>query len=105
MRENLREALASQVLHLIWLIDNVDTFGAARVAEEANSLVGALASAGVDIPESQPAWRGRWTQAAYGLILALGLFTTGTELATNAVEGGTGLVKEIVQTVENVNGS
>ncbi|MFG2750076.1 hypothetical protein [Streptomyces xanthophaeus] len=105
IRENLTEALAAQVSHLIWLIDNSDTFGGARVAAEANSVVGGLAQAGLEIPSNQPEQHGRWQKAVYGLVVALTLFTTGSEIATNAIEAGTGLVKEITQTVEAVHGS
>ncbi|MFD3324057.1 hypothetical protein [Streptomyces sp. NPDC058701] len=102
VRENLTEALIAQVSHLIWLIDNADTFGGARVATEANSVVGALAQAGLEIPLNQPEQQGRWQKAVYGFIVALTLFTTGSELTTNAIDAGHGLVKEISQTVQDI---
>ncbi|MEU7725196.1 hypothetical protein AB0B78_08100 [Streptomyces sp. NPDC040724] len=103
--ENLTEALIAQVSHVIWLIENADMFGGARVASEANSIVGGLAQAGLTIPSNQPEQQGRWQKAVYGLVVALTLFTTGSEMATNAVEAGNGLVKEIAQTVQAVHQS
>ncbi|MGC5365493.1 hypothetical protein ACPXCE_28115 [Streptomyces sp. DT24] len=102
LRDNLREGLLAQVNHLIWLIDNAATFGGSRISGQANEFVGALAQAGLEIPERHAAWRGRWGKSVYAMLVALTLFTTGSELTHKALDEGSGLVREIAQTVHEI---
>ena len=44
--DSFRQALLTQINHLIWLIDNADTFGIARIIQQGDQITGALVRTG-----------------------------------------------------------
>ncbi|MFC8227083.1 hypothetical protein [Streptomyces sp. NPDC057287] len=96
----VRDALVSQIRHLLWLIDNVTLFGGARVAEEASGVIGSLTQAGATLVNVQPNNAGRWKNAMLGLLAACVVFNQAVPIAQESIENGSGLVKEIVSVVD-----
>ncbi|WP_406508466.1 hypothetical protein [Streptomyces sp. NBC_00212] len=99
----LQEGLISQILHLIWLIDNADLFGGSRISREANQVIGSLAQAAV-VNRGDVETTGRWKRALLAFIASAALFTTGATELQNAIGAGDGLVKEIGSVVDGLSG-
>jgi len=103
----VRDVLEGQIAYLLWLIEEAPRFGLARVAQEAQGLVGALGQArsGITNPQRQL----RWRQQFVALLAALGLMTgvlKESELALEAVANNIGAVGQIVhETRELVGGA
>lgn len=72
-----RARLKDAVDHVVWLIDEAETFGAERVVVAAERLVGALGPVTVQVPESQqPTWKTHVSKLVSALLLFGGLHTT-----------------------------
>lgn len=82
-------------MHVLWLIDNVETFGTGRVAEEAQRVTGAVtvASQGVADPEQRQLWMAK----AKNLFAATSMFVVAvTGSITVAITG----VNEVLDQVQ-----
>ncbi|MFJ8430318.1 hypothetical protein ACIQ9P_03335 [Kitasatospora sp. NPDC094019] len=99
--EALRDTLANQIRHLVWLIDNVALVGVSRVSQEAVSVVGSVAHASHVLRPRDEQSESRWKRSMVSLVAALGLFTTGAVGAREAIEAGDGLVREVVRIVSS----
>ncbi|MEW2496816.1 hypothetical protein AB0942_25265 [Streptomyces nodosus] len=99
----LRAQLISQIQHLIWLIDHADLFGGARVAQEASSVIGSLAQASSTLT-TQPENTSRWKKGFVAFVTACAIFNQAATTVQDSLEVGTGLVKEIASTVEEIRG-
>ncbi|MFC8709984.1 hypothetical protein ACFUCQ_08595 [Streptomyces sp. NPDC057197] len=99
--DGTRDQLSVQVAHLIWLIDNVNLFGGARVAQQTEGLVGSLTQAVGGLPNASPL-RGKLGAAVVTLMSVLFVFNQGTEIAQTSIENAKGVVREITQTYEGL---
>lgn len=101
----MREEIAAQIRHLLWLIENAALFGAARISRESTSVIGALAQASTVLTGQDPQTSGTWKRRFVAFIAASALFATGATQLQAAIEAGTGVAKEITQVVESVTAS
>ncbi|KEF05579.1 hypothetical protein DF17_18875 [Streptomyces rimosus] len=99
----VRDALVSQIRHLIWLIENSDLFGTARVAEEASAVIGSLTQAGATLVNVEPGNASRWKKAFLGLIAACVVFNQAAPVFQGAITAGESLVKEISAVAEHIS--
>ncbi|MGX1303308.1 hypothetical protein RKD35_004796 [Streptomyces albogriseolus] len=99
----IKDQLISQIEHLLWLIDNAETFGGARVADEASRVIGSLAQASATMTAG-PETASRWKKAWYGFIAVCVAFNLGAPALQESIESGTGLVKEITGVVNDIRG-
>lgn len=83
LSESVREAIAGQMRHVLWLLDNVDTFGITPVVRETQVAVGQVTETMFTRPSGSPLKR-KWVMHFGGLLVALGLVTQGVQ-ATNQV--------------------
>ncbi|MCF6506839.1 hypothetical protein E9549_05380 [Blastococcus sp. MG754426] len=93
--QSAREEIAGQIRHVLWLLDNIDTFGVAPVVREARTVVGRVTEA-----SATQGWAKKWTSRIGTLVVALGLLTTGlqaTTLALEAAQETVTVVSEIVR--------
>ncbi|WP_405631192.1 hypothetical protein [Streptomyces sp. NBC_01174] len=97
----VRDQLVAQIEHLIWLIDNVEMFGGARVAGEASRVVGSLAQAGATLTTSDPNTASRWQKAWFALIGICLVFNTGAPVVQESITSGGELFKEIAAVVQS----
>ncbi|WP_158933364.1 hypothetical protein [Streptomyces sp. KE1] len=97
----LRSQLISQVGHLIWLIENRELFGGARISQESSNIVGSLFQAANEIT-TRPENTGRWRNGLWSLLAACAIFTQSALVVQDSIEAGTGLVKEIANTVAEI---
>ncbi|MFI8822307.1 hypothetical protein [Streptomyces sp. NPDC053431] len=102
---SLREEIAAQIRHLLWLIENAQLFGIARISRESTSVIGALAQASTVLTGQDPQTGGKWRRGFVSFIAASALLATGMATVQTAIESGTGVVKEITQVVESVTSS
>ncbi|MFI0257754.1 hypothetical protein ACH4OW_01735 [Streptomyces sp. NPDC017056] len=91
----VRDALISQVRHLLWLIENATMFGGARVAEEASTVIGSLTQASATLANVQPNHASRWKKMLLGLIAACVVFNQAAPVLQGSITAGEELVKEI----------
>ncbi|MFI8517213.1 hypothetical protein ACIGEZ_05210 [Streptomyces sp. NPDC085481] len=101
---SLQEEITAQIRHLLWLIDNAALFGAARIARESSSVVGALAQASTVLTGQDAQTSGKWKRGFLAFVTASALFATGATQVQTAIDAGSGLVKEIAQVVESGTG-
>ncbi|MFE1818391.1 hypothetical protein ACFW9S_05225 [Streptomyces anulatus] len=99
----LRAQLTSQIHHLVWLIDNKDLFGGARVSQEASTVAGSLFQA-TNAISAQPENSSRWKNGLLSFLAACVFFSQAAPLMQESIEAGSGLVKEIASTVEEIRG-
>ncbi|MEV6883266.1 hypothetical protein [Streptomyces sp. NPDC051135] len=99
--DGTRDQLSVQVAHLIWLIDNVNLFGGARVAQQTEGLVGSLTQAVGGLPTASPI-RGKLGAAVVALMSILFVFNQGAELAQASIENAQSVVREITQGYEDL---
>ncbi|MGW6392035.1 hypothetical protein ACWFR1_16375 [Streptomyces sp. NPDC055103] len=102
---SLREEIAAQIRHLLWLIDNAFLFGTARISREATSVIGSIAQASTALTGQDPQNGGRWRRGFVTFVAASALFATGATQLQTALDAGSGVVQEITQVVESVTGS
>lgn len=91
----VKNEILGQLRHIIWLIENVELFGSARVSREASRVIGSLTQASASLGDSSPESRSRWKKAWYGLIAAFIAFTSGATVVQEAISAGEGVLKEI----------
>ncbi|MER6713750.1 MULTISPECIES: hypothetical protein [unclassified Streptomyces] len=101
INEPLRNQLISQIRHLIWLIENANLFGEARVAEEASTVIGSLAQAGATLVNVRPDNASRWKTAMLALITACVVLNQATPIIQESITAGGAIVKEITAAAEN----
>ncbi|MFF9198569.1 hypothetical protein ACF09L_25470 [Streptomyces sp. NPDC014779] len=99
---SLREEITAQIRHLLWLIENAQLFGIARISRESTTVVGALAQASTVLTGQDPETGGKWRRGFVSFIAASALLATGMTTLQTAVEAGTGMVKEIARVVDSV---
>ncbi|MFD4554376.1 hypothetical protein ACFWP5_08600 [Streptomyces sp. NPDC058469] len=102
---SVRDELLSQIEHLIWLIDNVHIFGAARVSTEASRVIGSLAQASATMGNSNPDTASRWGKAWIAFIAVCVAFNVGAPIVQESIQSGTAVVKEIASVVDDVRGA
>lgn len=79
--------LLQDLRHIIWLIENANIFGVARVAAAGQGIVGSIAMAGEVVP---PANRGAWLERGkklLGAIVYLGALYQGFDVGLALTEG------------------
>jgi hypothetical protein len=101
----VRDELVSQIEHLIWLIENVHIFGAARVSAEANRVIGSLAQASATMGNVNPDTVSRWKKAWLAFIAVCVTFNVGAPIVQESIQSGTAIVKEIAGVVDDVRGA
>jgi len=94
-----RAVLNAQIEHLLWLIDNVETFGPARVASEAQVVLSEAAMATKDVrdPEQRKTWRQMVSATAAAVALLTGAVNT---YAVPTLEAGNSVIAQIDQIVD-----
>lgn len=97
----VRDELVSQIRHLIWLIENANLFGGARVAEEASTVIGSLAQTGSALVNMQPNTASRWKTALLALVATCVVFNQAAPIFQESIAAGEAIVKEITAVVEN----
>ncbi|WP_143655784.1 hypothetical protein [Streptomyces sp. XY006] len=100
IEEPLRNQLISQIRHLIWLIENANLFGGARVAEEASTVIGSLAQTGASLVNVRPDNASRWKTAMLALVTACVVLNQATPIIQDSITAGETIVKEIASVVE-----
>ena len=91
----VREEVAGQIQHVLWLLDNIHTFGAGPVVREARRVVGRVTE-----EAAKPGGIKEWTARIGTLIAAIALFTgvvQSTNEALEAVQDTITVVSEIVR--------
>ncbi|MFI8768431.1 hypothetical protein ACIGN6_26485 [Streptomyces sp. NPDC053792] len=101
----LRDEIAAQIRHLLWLIDHASLFGTARISREATSVIGTIAQASTGLTGQDLQTGGRWRRGFVAFVAASALLATGVTQLQTAIEAGSGVVKEITQVVESVTGA
>ncbi|MFJ7065418.1 hypothetical protein [Streptomyces sp. NPDC101115] len=102
---SLREEIAAQIKHLLWLIENAQLFGIARISRESTTVIGALAQASTALTGQDPQTGGKWRRGLVTFVAASAFLATGMTTLQTAIESGSGVVKEITQIVESVTTS
>lgn len=92
-----REEIAGQIRHVLWLLDNIETFGCAPVARETRMVVGRITEA-TATRDPQSNTGKKWAARAGALIVALTLFTDVADHTTHALEA----VQQTVQETRKV---
>ncbi|MER5763835.1 hypothetical protein [Streptomyces sp. NPDC002082] len=100
----VRDGLVSQIEHLIWLVENVELFGGARVASEASRVIGSLAQASAIMENANPETVSRWKKGWLALIAVCVAFNGGVAVVQESIDTGTSIVKEITGVVQDVQG-
>ncbi|MFE0353213.1 hypothetical protein ACFW2I_06945 [Streptomyces nigra] len=100
----VRDGLISQIEHLIWLVENVDLFGGARVASEASRIIGTLAQASATMENANPETVSRWKKGWLALIAVCVAFNGGVAVVQESIDSGTAIVKEITGVVNDLQG-
>lgn len=100
----VRDGLISQIEHLIWLIDNVEVFGGARVSSEAGRVIGSLAQASATMENANPETVSRWKKSWLALIAVCVAFNLGAPILQESITSGTAIVKEITGVVNDIQG-
>ncbi len=100
----IKDRLISQIEHLIWLIENVEVFGGARVADETNRVMGSMVQAAATMNPS-PTISSRWQKSWYAFIAVCLAFNLGAPVLQESIQAGTGLVKEISGVVNEIQSS
>lgn len=98
----LKNEIAAQITHLLWLIEHAELFGVARVSRETSSVLGSLTQASTMLTGVDAQTGGRWKRAFLGLVAASVVFTAGVTQVQTAIETGTDVVKEITQVVDDL---
>ncbi|MFE9765655.1 hypothetical protein ACFYPC_14175 [Streptomyces sp. NPDC005808] len=101
----VRDALISQIEHLIWLIDHVELFGGARVAGEASSVIGSLTQASATLTSVQPETASRWRAGVLALLAACVFFNQAAPIIQESIDTGTDVIKGISAVVDNARGN
>lgn len=96
-----REELKAQLRHLLWLIDNVGTFGVSRVTQEARAMEGTLRAQEARL--SGDRLRG-WRRKAGAFSVALVMVTGGLTAAAGALEAGVSVVQQTTELRDAVDG-
>jgi hypothetical protein len=92
--QSAREEIAGQIRHVLWLLDNIDTFGIAPVVREARTVVGRVTEA-----SATQGWAKKWNSRIGTLVVALSLLTTGLQATTLALEAAQETVTVISEIV------
>ncbi|WP_371671177.1 hypothetical protein OG985_28290 [Streptomyces sp. NBC_00289] len=100
----IKERIISQIEHLIWLIENVELFGGARVADEASRVMGSLVQATATM-DANPAHASRWQKGWYAFVAVCLAFNFGAPVLQESIQAGSGIVKEIAGVVDQIQGA
>ncbi|MYW19859.1 hypothetical protein GT039_30850 [Streptomyces sp. SID2955] len=95
----VRDQLISQLRHVIWLVDHAGTFGGARVAEEASTVIGSLAQASASVVNMQEESASRWKKAFLALVTACIVFNQASPIFQESITAGEQIVKEITSAI------
>jgi hypothetical protein len=104
--ESLRLTLASQLHHLIWLINNAEAFGVARIVKHADGVTGTLvrvAASGQVVNRD-----GQFTQRLKKFVATLAIVSgalTGVAGTIEAVDHNVKAIESLVHDVSHENGS
>ncbi|WP_143076617.1 hypothetical protein [Streptomyces sp. MUSC 14] len=97
----LRDQLMSQLRHVVWLVENSNLFGGARVAEEASTVIGTLAQASVSAVNMREESASRWKKAFLALVTACIVFNQAAPILQESITAGEQIVKEITSAVDD----
>jgi hypothetical protein len=95
-----REEIGGQIRHVLWLLDNIETFGAAPVVREVRTVVGRATESAVT-----QGWASKLATRIGALVIALGAFTSGMEATTQALEAGRETLTVVSEIVRGEPGS
>ncbi len=95
---SLRAQLLSQFKYLLWLIDSADTFGRARVVEEAQNVVGRVITL---TPTVRISSQSRWLAALGSLVQAIVLVTGAVDVSSKAIGESADAVHHSVEAVDS----
>ncbi|WP_333739220.1 hypothetical protein [Streptomyces sp. IBSBF 2806] len=98
----VRDQLISQLRHLVWLVDNAGLFGAARVAEEASTVIGSLAQTGASLINIRDENVNRWKKALLAFVTACVVFNQASPILQQSISAGESLVRDIASVVEDL---
>ena len=90
--------LKTQFQHIIWLLDNVDLFGADRVAAASEQALGRMALINHAIPENK---RHAWRQKVAAFVGAIMFFTGAVQTSALAIDTASDAVVEAVTSVSD----
>lgn len=98
----MQQLLANGLEHVKWLVTHVETFGTARITQEAQTVTGSLVVAGeVLTGEARRNWTDRFKAWAGALVVVAGLGAT----TSGAIASGTEVIRQIETAVtELTNG-
>ncbi|MEU7412654.1 hypothetical protein AB0B40_25620 [Streptomyces sp. NPDC042638] len=97
----VRDQLISQLRHVIWLVENSGIFGGARVAEEASTMIGALAQASASVVNMREESASRWKKAFLALVTACIVFNQASPIFQESITAGEQIVKEITSAISD----
>ena len=100
----VRDGLISQIEHLIWLIENANLFGGARVSAEASRVIGSLAQASTTMQNAHSETVSRWKKGLVAFIAVCAAFNGGASVVQESITSGTSIVKEITGVVSDIQG-
>lgn len=100
----VRDGLISQLEHLIWLVENANLFGGARVSAEASRVIGSLAQASATMENASPETVGHWKKRWVAFIAVCVAFNGGASVVQESITSGTAIVKEITGVVSDIQG-
>ncbi len=98
----IKSQLISQLRHVIWLVENVEIFGEARISGEASRAIGSLAQASAMVGEGDPERAGVWKRAFMSLVSVCAAFNRGAPVVRESIEAGSTLVGEIANVVQDI---
>ncbi|MEU2713355.1 hypothetical protein [Streptomyces sp. NPDC007205] len=96
----LRDQLISQLRHIIWLVENSELFGGARIADEASTVIGVLAQASASVVNMREESASRWKKAFITLVTACIVFNQASPILQQSITAGEQIVKEITSAVD-----
>lgn len=89
-----REELKAQLRHLLWLIDNVSTFGVSRVTQEARATEGTLRAHEERLSGDRLTG---WRQKAGAFSVALVMVTGGLTTGAGALDAGVSVIQQTTE--------
>lgn len=104
LAEAIKVEVAGQLRHVLWLIDNIETYGTASVVREAQTAVGKVSET-VFTRMGQSPWKKKWVRHYGSLLVALGLLSQGldaTNLVLDKAKDTLSVVAEVAQEADDL---
>lgn len=99
----IREEIAGQVQHVLWLLENINLFGAAPVVRQTREVVGRVTET-IATQNPQSSTASKWRTRAGHLLVALGLFNGILATTNQVLDSGEQTYKTISEIVRGGDG-